>query len=408
MKQRLARVSRVIPFRAGALLLLAVGLGLVLLWAPREADFVLYPAGLVAVLLVVACTLVTVAGTLWLRRQVRGLPVTVPSQLETTRATGTGFRIPALRRFLVLEVSVAWVEPTGCEVTLETVDGLLSEVVTPQERGRTAQLVRRFTVDDVFGLTRLSFDVRWPVNLAIVPVSATQGAALVAGRAQGETVANPAGRAEGDLVEMRQYAYGDSMRHVLWKTYARTRKLLVRMPERALAPGPVSVAFFVAGPDDEASAGAARLYLESGLLGTDLLFGADGASSPARSARDAVDQIVDSRARRETGGESLATVAAQMDPNRLTSCLLFVPPVDGAWRGRVVEFVRRHGLNASVIIGIDGVGEAPRVTGRVQSFFFEAPVETLGARPELEKLRAALEAEGLPTRVLHRGTGQVS
>ncbi|HEY0879963.1 MAG TPA: DUF58 domain-containing protein [Archangium sp.] len=223
MKQALARASRVVPFRAGALLLLAVGLALVLLWAPREADFVLYPAGLVAVLLVVACTLVTVAGTLWLRRQVRGLPVTVPSQLETTRATGTGFRIPALRRFLVLEVSVAWVEPSGCEVTLETVDGLLSEVVTPQERGRTSQLVRRFTVDDVFGLTRLSFDVRWPVNLAIVPVSATQGAALVAGRAQGETVANPAGRAEGDLVEMRQYAYGDSMRHVLWKTYARTR-----------------------------------------------------------------------------------------------------------------------------------------------------------------------------------------
>ncbi|HEY0879964.1 MAG TPA: hypothetical protein VGD87_00475 [Archangium sp.] len=182
----------------------------------------------------------------------------------------------------------------------------------------------------------------------------------------------------------------------------------MRLPERALAPGPVSVAFFVAGPDDEASAGAARLYLESGLLGTDLLFGADGASSPARSARDAVDQIVDSRARRETGGESLATVAAQMDPNRLTSCLLFVPPVDGAWRGRVVEFVRRHGLNASVIIGIDGVGEAPQVTGRVQSFLFEAPQETLGARPELEKLRAALEAEGLPTRVLHRGTGQVS
>jgi hypothetical protein len=332
----------------------------------------------------------------------------VPERLETTRATGTGFRFPALRRFLVLEVSVAWVEPPGCKVSLESIDGLLSEVVTPGERGRTGQLVRRFTVDDVFGLTRLSFDVSWNVNLSIVPVAASGGAALVAGRAQGETVANPAGRAEGDLVEMRQYAYGDSMRHGLWQTYARTRKLLVRMPERALAPGPVSVAFFVAGPEDEASAGAARLYLEAGLLGSDLLFGADGAAAPARSARDAVEQLVDSKTKRAEGGESLDSVAAQMDPNRLTACLLFVPPVDGAWRGRVVEFVRRHRLNASVIIGVDGAGEVAGTQGRLQSFLFEAPTETLGARPELEKLRAALESEGLPTSVLHRGTGQVS
>ncbi|MDP2273502.1 MAG: DUF58 domain-containing protein [Archangium sp.] len=408
MRRLFDRLRRVFPLRAGALILLAAAAALVFLWAPKEADFLLYPAGLVALLLVVVCTVLVVLGTLSLRRTVKALAVSVPERLETTRATGTGFRIPSLGRWLVLDVGLSWVEPLGLEVRLEPLDGQLAEVVTAKERGRYTRIVRRFTVEDVFGLTRSSFDVEWTVALAITPASAKQGAQLAAGRSQGETLANPAGRAEGDLVEMRQYAYGDSMRHVLWKVYARSRKLLVRMPERALAPGPISVAFFVAGPDDEASAGAARLYVEAGLLGADLLFTADGSVVPARSARDAVEQLVDSATQRGRGGEALDAAAAQIDPGRLTSCVLFVPPVDGAWRERVVGFVRKHSLSASVIIGVDEVGEAPAPPSRLNSFLFQPDATLDTARPSLKALRAALEAEGLPVKVLHRTTGQIS
>lgn len=408
MKRHLDRLRRLFPLRAGALILLGAAAALVFLWAPKEADFLLYPAGMVALLLVAVCVLLVVLGTLSLRGAVKRLPVSVPERLETTRPTGTGFRIPSLGRWLILDVSVDWVEPKGLALTLEPIDGLLSEVVTAKERGRFTRLVRRFTVEDVFGLAGLSFDVEWPVALAITPVSARRGAALEAGRSQGETLANPAGRAEGDLVEMRQYAFGDPLRHVLWKVYARSRKLLVRMPERALAPGPVSVAFFVAGQEDEASAGAARLYVESGLLGSDLLFTADGSVKPARSARDALEQLVDSAARKDKGGEALDLAAAQIDPGRLTSCLLFVPPVDGEWRSRVVGFVRKFGLSASVIIGVDEAGEAKAQESRVEKWLFEPQLSLDAARPELKKLRAALEAEGLPVKVLHRTTGQLS
>ncbi|MDP3154159.1 MAG: DUF58 domain-containing protein [Archangium sp.] len=408
MRRLFDRLRRVFPLRAGALILLAAAAALVFLWAPKEADFLLYPAGLVALLLVVVCTVLVVLGTWSLRRTVKALAVSVPERLETTRPTGTGFRIPSLSRWLVLDVGLSWVEPLGLEVRLEPLDGQLAEVVTAKERGRYTRIVRRFTVEDVFGLTRSSFDVEWTVALAITPASAKQGAQLAAGRSQGETLANPAGRAEGDLVEMRQYAYGDSMRHVLWKVYARSRKLLVRMPERALAPGPISVAFFVAGVDDEASAGAARLYVEAGLLGADLLFTADGSVVPARSARDAVEQLVDSATQRGRGGEALDAAAAQIDPGRLTSCVLFVPPVDGAWRERVVGFVRKHSLSASVIIGVDEVGEAPAPPSRLNSFLFQPDATLDTARPSLKALRAALEAEGLPVKVLHRTTGQIS
>jgi uncharacterized protein (DUF58 family) len=408
MKRLFDRLRRLFPLRAGAIVLLAAAAALVFLWAPKEADFLLYPAGLVALLLVVVCAVLVVVGTLWLRGRLVRVPVSIPERLETTRATGTGFRFPTLSRWLVLDVTLTWVDPPGLEVSLEPVDGLWSEVVTAQERGRYTRLVRRFTVEDVFGLTGLSFELEWPVALAITPASAKQGAALAAGRSQGETLANPAGRAEGDLVEMRQYAYGDSMRHVLWKVYARSRKLLVRMPERALSPGPVSVAFFVAGQEDEASAGAARLYVEAGLLGADLLFTADGSVVPARSARDAVEQLVDSASQKEKGGLALDLAAAQIDPGRLTSCLLFVPPVDGEWRARVVGFVRKYSLNASVIIGVDEVGEAPPSASRIESWLFQPELALDTARPSLKKLRAALEAEGLPVKVLHRTTGQLS
>src|SRR4029079_3371216 len=91
---------------------------------------------------------------------------------------------------------------------------------------------------------------------------------------------HPAGRQDGDLVEMRNYGVGDPMRHILWKTIARTHRPLVRTPERAIAPAPITVAFLVAGAADEPTAATARLYLERGMFGPDFLFAADGPAPP--------------------------------------------------------------------------------------------------------------------------------
>lgn len=411
MKQRLSRwwgfARRIFPLRFGALLLLAIALLIVFVFSPKEGDFLLYPSGVVAAGLIGVCTLIVVLGTLSLRRQVRKLEVGLPESIETLAPNGTTFRFPSLRRWLVLDVTLEWIDPANTEVRLEYLDGVLSEVVTIKERGRFTHLTRRFTVKDVFGLAQLSFDLSWECSLRVTPAAAKKGAALAAGRSQGDAMANPTGRTEGDMVEMRQYAHGDPVRHVLWKVYARSRKLLVRMPERALAPGPVNVAFFVAGPEDEASAGAARLYLEAGLLGTDLIFSADGSTSPARSAGEAIEQLVDSGKVKANGAESLETMAAQIDPSRMHSCLFFTPPVDGPWREKMMSFVKARGLDATIIIGVDEAGERPALKGRLQSFLFQPPAELDSQRPGLAKLRASLEAEGLPVRVLHRATGQL-
>src|SRR5262249_4423907 len=192
--------------------------------------------------------------------------------------------------------------------------------------------------------------------------------------------------------------------HVLWKTFARTRRLLVRMPERSTAPQPITVAFLVAGPDDEPTAAAARLYLERGILGPDFIFAADGAASPTRDPREALDQIIDSAAARGDGGASLAGLAAQVQRSRMTSCLVFAPPRDGPWRGRGVGLGRQPAAPATVVIGVEGVAAPAR--GLFARLLLSRDGDAAGeAQSAVPTLRAALEADGMRVQVLHRQTG---
>jgi len=406
--RRVARARRLFPLRLGGALLLAASAWVVFSFSPAQSDFLLHPAGLVALALVLACTLVVVAGALTLRRAVSRLEPGLPDSLETRRDRPTTFRIPRLRRWLVLDLRLEWLWPEAVAVELEPAGAWLEEYVRPRQRGRFTQVTRRFTVEDVFGLAGVTFDVTWQTPLRIAPAIATSTTELASTRSHGDSFSHPAGNAEGDLVEMRQYADGDSMRHVLWKTYARSRRLLVRMPERALAPRPLNVAFLVTGQGDEPSAGTARLYVERGLLGADFVFSADGAARPARTPAEAVEQIVDSAAARGDGGATLDSLAAQIDPARLASCLVFAPPVDGPWRARLVALVRRRSIAATVVIGVDDPGE-PEPRGRLQRFLLRAPDDAPERRAllALPALRAALEADGLRVHVVHRSTGRV-
>ena len=95
----------------------------------------------------------------------------------------------------------------------------------------------------------------------------------------------------GDRVEMRQYVAGDSPRMILWNVYARTRKLMVRVNERAFMLRPGACAYLIAGPGDEAAASVARTVIERKLLGESWAFGADGSPDPATDA-SAVREIL--------------------------------------------------------------------------------------------------------------------
>jgi uncharacterized protein DUF58 len=408
--RKLARACELVPLRFPGLILAGVGLAVSLRVGRKEADYLLYPAGLVAVGLVGVSVVCVTLAALALRRAVRRLPAGIPDGLETTRPARTGFRFPRLAAWPLVEATMRWEQPALVTVALEPSGRWLEETVIAAERGRHARVVRRFTVGDIFGLAALSFRVTWNEPLRIAPAAAASGAELATSYAHGDAFAHPAGRAEGDLVEMRRYAYGDPLRHVLWKTFARTRRLLVRMPERAIAPQPVTVAALVAGAGDEPTAATARLYLEKGMFGSDFLFLADGSERPTGRAVEAVEQIIDSVAARGDGGTALAALVSQVDATRLGACVVFAPPIDGPWRERLAAFSRRLPSPATVVMGVDAGPEVAR-RSRLGRLLFAppaagAPAASNRALGGLLALRAALEAQGVRVQILDRQTGK--
>jgi len=376
-----------------------------------EADYLLYPAGLCAIALVVLCAVCVTLGAIRVRLAIRRMPPGVPVSIETTHAVKSEFEFPRLAWWPLIDVRMTWVEPVGVDVALEKSKSRWREVITPRQRGRYSRLVRKFTIEDVFGLTAIAFQFSWEAAVRIAPATATAGADLAVGYGTGDAFSHPSGRQEGDLVEMRQYGHGDPMRHILWKTFARTRRLLVRMPERAIAPTPTTVAFLVAGKGDEPSCAAARLYLERNLFGNDFLFCADGAMEPAHEADVAIEQIIDSsKIPADDGALGIEQSAAKVDRARLASCVVFAPAIDGAWRPRVVEFASRLPAPPTVIIGVDGTeppGRRKLIARLLLRDRAEADIDSR-ALAGVMQLREQLEATGLRVQFIHRTTGQVS
>jgi hypothetical protein len=412
MKARLVRLARragraleKVPLRGPGLVLLGAGAYAAFLVGRAESDYLLYPAGLGAIGLVALCALTVGAAALVLRRAVTRHAPIAPDDLETLAPRRTGFRFPRLGAWPLVEVTMRWEEPATVEVTLEPEGRFFEEVIVARERGRHPSVTRRFTVHDLFGLTAVSFRVTSPGPLRVAPTPAVAGAELAASYSHGDSFSHPAGRPDGDLVEMRAYGHGDPLRHILWKTFARTRRLLVRMPERAIAPRPVTVAFLVTGAGDEPTASVARLYLERGFFGPDFVFAADGADRTTAKPHEAVEQIIDSAAARAQGGAALEGLGGSVERAQLGSCVIFAPPIDGAWRGRVSTFARRLPSPATVVIGVDGEPADGR-RGLVSRLLWTRPADEV-LPDRLPALRAALEAEGLRVQVLHRRTGQV-
>jgi hypothetical protein len=408
--QRVARAWAYFPVRVSGLALAAVGALVAWKVGKTEADFLLYPAGLAAIGLVAINLAAVACGTFFVWESVRDADPAIPDELETNHPQRTGFRFRWLAYWPLVEARMVWDEPEEVEVKLDASSRWAEEIVRPRQRGRHARVIRRFTIEDVFGLCSFSFRVTYVHSVRVLPATAVAGAEIATAQSYGDAFSHPTGRAEGDLIEMRGYGPGDPMRFILWKTFARTRRLLVRMPERSVAPKPITVSFMVAGPGDEPTAATARLYLEKKLFGPDFVFSADGAEKPTSEVYEALEQIVDSVRARSRSAEGIEALAAQVDPARLASCVVFAPPVDGAWRERVSAFARKLPTPPTIVIGVDATDEEdlkqPALRRRVHHWLWRRDDDTppLSAA-RLTALRAALEAEGLRVQVLHRGTG---
>ncbi len=413
-KLRLSSLTRFIePLRKAfdyvPLTPLGIVLGLVAWWgffsfSETHADYVVRATCAVALGLIGLSVVLVGFGSLFLWWRTREAEGGVPETLATGVEAETSFSCSTLRFWPFLQVDLDWTDPTGMDVTSIRKRGRLQERVTPRSRGRFTSVERRFEVRDIFGFSAVRFRRRWEQPLRIAPTLGKADMELSVRRASSDGYSHPAGQPQGEMVEMRRYVPGDPMRFILWKSFARSRRLMVREPERAIAPRPAMVGFFVAARDDEPSASTARVFLERGLLGSDFVFLAEGAPRATNDRRDGVEQIIDSRKHRDTQADSLTSLFRTVDRARLDNLVIFAPPSRGPWLDKVLKAARQLPLPPMVIVTVDGAVTNFETRTRLSKFIWgEPPIDP--TLTEVVDVVAALEQSGMEVKVLHRQSG---
>lgn len=413
MKTALRTVTRILkkligffPLTPLGVVVLGGALAASLYIVAEKRDFVLNAAvGVPFVLTAASVFMVLVgAGVAALRL---GRESGLPEAFDADTQIETSFTLPSFTYWPLLRLEVGWESPRHVELETVRLFGKALERVTVKRRGRYPGVERRFVVRDVFGLASFSFSWRWEQPFVVRPAKARADMAMTLRHSGGDTFSHPHGERIGELIEMRRYAHGDPMRMILWKTFARTRRLLVRMPEAAISPKPSTAAFLIAGPEDEPTASLARLFLEQGYLGDDFVFSADGSSDTTGDPHEAVDQIIGSAGFEDLGGDGLETFMRAVDHTLLNNCVVFAPGQDGPWVDRLVGFARALPVPPTVILAVDGVLETPE-RGTL-SRLLRAPEQPsdLKALSHLPKLYDRLRSAGMEVKIVHRPTGQL-
>lgn len=375
-------------------------------------DLLLFVTGISGLVLVVLSSLTAAGSALYLRRRISSATIGVRG-LEAGALIRTGFQVPALGAVPLVRTSWQWLEPTDVEVRIRRRGGILHEEVIAHRRGQATAIRRRFTVGDAFGLAAVSWQRDDPGQLTILPhVGLLKNMPVIQPMAAAEGLPHPMGAPEGDRMEIRRYVPGDSVRNILWKTFARTRQLNVRTPEKSIDRSRKTVAYLLTGDGDEAAAAAARVALESEVLGHGWLFGADGTAEPAESLEAALAAIARSRSFRAhatngngNGAAGLSTFLERQGIRGETHCMVFAPARPGAWTAGAMAATRKFQGAVSFVLGTDGVvhGGTPPLWRRL--LFVEPEIAGV-TTDQLAEIMRVFSGSGYSTLVVDRASGR--
>ncbi len=354
-----ARLREWFPLTARGLLVLASTAGALWLYGFRALDGVWYVAGVgligLCVVSVVSVLLAAVRMRFWLSRHAHEA-ASERMYAETRRPVQTHYRVPRLRFWVFVEVELEWLSPERAQVQGQSAGAWLEETVQLQDHAELVSVLRRVVIRDVFGLSSFALRQQSKLDLAVLPhAGALRSLPLLRSLTGGDDVPHPMGVAQGDRLELRRYAPGDPARFIHWKVFARTQKLVVRMPERALSRAHRVAAYLVSGEHDGASAAAARVALEEAAFGADFCFGADGSSKPLRALEPGLSAIRRSSAERARSGQDLTAFVREVEREGPASFVVFVPPRVGPAVEAVKQALGAKGSPVRVVIGVDGI-----------------------------------------------------
>lgn len=389
----------------GLLVVFASASALIYIAMP-EMDLVLVALGWVVLAIALSSMLAVTGGAIRLYFATHGYHGPEERTLETLRSLPTGFSTPGLLFLPFVQVFWEWEEPDA-QLELDRHGFRLSEDALLFSRGYVTGVKRRLVVRDVFGLAKVAFRHADPQRLTVLPSAGMlREMPILVSMSGGDDFPHPMGIEDGDRVELRRYAPGDPARFIHWKVFARTGKLVVRKPERALTRARRVVSYLVAGPGDEASAAAARVAVEHGALGSEWVFGADGSLGEARDVAGGIDRIVRSADAKESGGQGLGSFVRSAEESGPAALVLFVPPEPGPWIERTLAVVKPRVSRSKVVIGVDGI-EAERPMPWWSRAVLRAPVpRRVSSADALEEVVRAFSSIGVEVVVVDRTNGR--
>jgi len=341
---------------------------------------------------------------LWLRR---ASFVWRTSTFETGMELPTGFSLPSLWWLPLVQLRWSWESPDALSSEPESRGGRLQERVTLRRRGIFQSVTRRLVIQDAFGLARIAIGHRQPGPIEVLPhLGGIRRLPVLTSLTGGEEYPHPMGLEDGDRVELRRYVPGDSARFIHWKVFGRTRKLMVRVPERALSRARRTVAYLVAGAHDEAAAAAARAAIEEEALGTDWQFAADGSPEATSDRSEALHKVLTSSRHSAESGSGMKRFLAEVDPRGPAALVIFAPPTMGSWLDEMRSLtIRRYG-RVRVVIAVDAVHD-PDGQPRWRRFLLRPNAVSGVDRADLERVGRALGQLRCEVVIIDRVSGRL-
>lgn len=327
-------------------------------------------------------------------------------QGHTGKFFQTGFKLKRYFFTPTLEAGVRWIHPVHVDAEFNKRWNTLHEKIYVRRRIFTDHVTREVLFKDLLGLSKFRHQFTLPQNVVIRPDGGKlQSSPPIKLFSSGDEISHPEGDPIGDLIEMKRYEKGDPVNRILWKTYAKTRKLLIRMPERSIAHKKKTYAYLLTGQDDEAAAATAWIALERGYLGDNFVFNTDGGFEPTNNVKDAKDQIVYS-ANSKIQADNLENFFKENLDSNKSNCIIFAPPNLGTWTKTLAQLGKRHQQNMQVLVSVDEYQDK-KISGKIKRLFMKAPDRVRKNTQNAKNILSQLKGSGLKVLLLDQSHGTV-
>ncbi len=380
-------------------------------------DLVVFALAICALAILIFCLFCAVISGVFIQRKIQKALDETKGSIEAIKVEAgfpneTGFSIPTLNLLPLVKLSWEFVYPDFMQTrTRVDANNQLLEEIIPEKRCLTDSVSRKFTVSDVLGFCRYSWLQTQDVRCMALPrINTVKALPLLKSLTAEDGIPNPSGDPEGDRMEIRPYAPGDSVRNIMWKVYARNRQLNVRLAEKSVFHSKRTVAYLLSSENDEAAAAIARMALETGALGEDWAFAADGTEEPCEELNSALEAVARSRAIDREFSFGLDKFLAKAVGQTGAHCIVFAAAELAPWLAQLKNTIGRYSGQFSLVLATDGFNEASNQELWRKLLFKESEeslkaTESGSSREELLKLLTELGQLVESTMVVDRKTG---